>query len=261
MILFGKPVAEKIYTEIKKEMYEKKLKPFLAVILVGENSASISYINAKERVAKELSIGFRLYHFPEIAREEEVLKLINDLNRNDYISGIVVQLPLPEKMSIANIINKISPEKDVDGFLGKYPTPAASAILEILNYYKIELENKNIVIIGRGRLVGAPLEKLLIEKNIKTKICDKKTSNLGEVTRSADIIISATGASDLITSEMVNSDTIVIDAGIAESSGKICGDLAKNARNKVASYSPVPGGVGPVTVACLMKNLVQATKK
>lgn len=261
MILYGKPVADKIYNDLKKEIISHKLKPFLAVILSGEDPESLSYIKAKEKIAEELGIGFRLYQYPEIAREDEIIKLLNDLNRNQYISGIVVQLPLPIKMSTDKILKKIMPLKDIDGFSKQYLSPAALAIIEILKYYHISLGNKNIVLVGRGKLVGAPLEKLLINMNIKVQVCDRETQNLAEITKKADIIISATGIPNLITNNMTKKDVVLIDAGTAEVGGKITGDVEKSVVNKVFAVSPVPGGVGPVTVACLMKNLVEATKK
>lgn len=261
MILFGKPVAEKIYANLVKEIATKKLKPFLAVILVGEDAASLSFIRAKEKVARSHGIGFRLYQFPEIASEGEILELINNLNRNDYISGIVVQLPLPKKMSADKIINKISPDKDVDGFLGKFGAPTALAILEILNFYKINYRDKKIVILGHGKLVGTPLDKLFQEMEIHAEIIDRQTQDIAAKTCVADIIISATGEPGLITSEMVKKETIIIDAGTAEANGKISGDISQDVYEKVNSYTPVPGGVGPVTVSCLMKNLVEATEK
>lgn len=260
MILYGKPVTQKIYEDMKKEIALEKLKPFLAVILVGENQASLTYIRAKEKIAKNLGIGFRLYQFPQIAREAEVLKLINNLNRNDYISGIVVQLPLPEKMNTDEILRAINPKKDVDGFYGEFSTPAARAIIEMLNYYKINLDNKKIAIIGHGRLVGRPLEKILVEQNLNVEVCNKDTRNLKEITENADIIISATGQPGIIDGTLIKKDVVVIDAGTAEVSGKISGDISKEVYDKVNSYSPVPGGVGPVTVACLMSNLVQASR-
>ncbi len=261
MILYGKPVAEKIYTDIKKEIKDKKLKPYMAVILVGETPASTSFIKIKQKIAKKMGIVFRLFSFPEIVREDEIVKLISDLNQNEFVHGIMVQLPLPEKIDTEGVIKKITPEKDIDGLLGLTSSPAASAISEILKYYKIELENKKIILVGRGRLVGEPLKKLLENMDLKPQVCNNKTVNLKNETLKADILISATGKPGLITTDMVKNDAVIIDGGTAEAAGKIAGDVEKSVHEKVYAASPVPGGVGPVTVACLMRNLVKAAKK
>ena len=268
VILFGKPVATKIYQDLEGKIKDLKRKPFLAVILVGENPASLSYIKIKEEIAERLGIGFKLYHYPAMALPGEVEKLIQDLNQNQNVSGIVVQLPLPEHIKTEKIIQSLSPEKDVDGFKSSFPAPTAQAILEILKFYQIEIKNlpagrqgKNIVIVGHGRLVGGPLEKILQKQNIQATICDLKTPNLGEKTLSADILVSAVGASGLIKPAMVKSETIIIDAGTSEVGGKIVGDVSPEVYQKVSTYTPNPGGVGPVTVACLMKNVVDASKK
>jgi methylenetetrahydrofolate dehydrogenase (NADP+)/methenyltetrahydrofolate cyclohydrolase len=261
MIMYGKPVADKIYGILKKEIVKYDLKPFMAVILIGDNSESLSFIRAKERIAKNLKIGFRLYQFPEVIRQDEIIRLIYNFNRNEYITGVVIQLPLPKKMDTETIINIINPKKDIDGFLGEYISPAAQAVIEILNYYKIDLVNKKIVIVGHGKLVGNPLEKYFKEMEIKPIVCDSKTINIKKHTIDADIIISATGSFEAITSDMVSKNAVIIDAGTAEVGGKITGDISARVQKKVESFSPVPGGVGPVTVACLMKNLVEAAKK
>ncbi len=263
MILTGKPVAEKIYKEAKNNIKELKLgdiKPFMAVILAGEDPASLSYIKIKEKKASQLGFDFRLYHLTSFVQEKKLLDLVRDLNKNKYIAGIVVQLPLPESVDKLKILKSVDPKKDIDGFLGRYLPPSAQAILEILKFYKISLKNKKILLIGRGELVGKPLEKLLLKRDLKPEVCNLKTKNLKEKTLKADIIVTATGCPNLIKKDMVSNNTIIIDAGTAESRGKIAGDVSKEVYKKVKSYSPVPGGVGPVTVACLMRNLVKACK-
>lgn len=260
MILHGKPVAEKIYQAIQSDL-KKISKKYLAVILVGEDPASLSYIKIKEKIAERLGLNFRLYHLPGIVSEKAVLKLLADLNQNKFIAGIVVQLPLPKGWSDQKILDRVLPEKDIDGFRGGYPSPTAQAILETLKFYKIDLKNKKIVIIGHGQLVGEPLERLLKKQGFKPIVCDSKTKNLKEKTLSADILVSAVGIPGFIKPDMVSEKAVVIDAGTAESKGKIAGDVTKEVYEKVISYSPVPGGVGPVTVACLMRNFVLAAKK
>lgn len=252
MNLDGKLVAEKIYFELKK------IRASLAVVLVGEDSVSLSYVKAKEEMAKRLGFEFKLYQLPAISTEVGVKELICDLNQNKFVDGIVIQLPLPEDFDTDEILKEIKPEKDIDGFSGKYPYPTAQAIIEILKYYDIEIRNKNIVIVGRGRLVGEPLEKMMIKNGIKPIVCDSQTPNLNTQTLSADILISATGVPGLIKPEMTSEKAIVIDAGSSETGGNVSGDVDREVYKKVAAYSPVPGGVGPVTVACLMRNLAEA---
>lgn len=254
MILEGKPVAEKIYSEIKKSQGN------LAVVLVGEDPVSLSYVGAKEKKARELGFEFKLYQLPAISTEVGLKELIYDLNQNKFVDGIIIQLPLPQDFKTDEILKEIKSEKDIDGFSGRYSFPTAQAILEIFKYYNIDLKNKNIVIIGRGRLVGRPLEEMMKRNGIKPIIYDSQTSNLKPQTLSADILISATGSPGLIKPEMVNENCVVIDAGSSEIEGSIFGDVDKAVYEKVKSYSPVPGGVGQVTVACLMRNLVEAYK-
>lgn len=259
--LFGPPVAEKIYNGIKKELAKNKLKPFLAVILVGENPESLVYIRAKEKIALRLGIGFRLYHFSQIVPQNEIIYLLEQLNNDKSISGIIVQLPLPPKFNTQEMLDSISPQKDIDGFSGNFSSPAAAAIINILKYYDIDLSDKKIVLLGHGRLVGQPLEKFFQKKGINVQVCDKETQHLEHFTKNADLLISATGRAGLIRSEMIKKGAIIIDAGTAEIGGKISGDVDKSVYAKTAAITPVPGGVGPVTVACLMENLVAAVKR
>lgn len=255
MVLYGKPVADQIYSQIKLTDH-----PSMAVILVGENLPSITYVKEKEEIAQKLGIEFRFYHLPAMARQKEALALILDLNQNKYISGIIVQLPLPADFETKKILKTISPRKDIDGFSDKFPPPTATAILEILKFYHVSLKDKNIVLVGHGRLVGQPLEKLLKKEGINPIICDSQTTDLKTHTLKADILISATGVPHFIKLEMVKEGAIVIDAGTAEGNGKLVGDVDPKVFKKVRAYTPVPGGVGPVTVACLMRNLLEAAK-
>lgn len=266
MVLKAKPVTEKIYLELKEKisnLKSKNITPTLAAILIGEDPASLSYVKVKNQVAQDLGINFKLFHFPGFSGDRDVLKLIDNLNVDKLVYGIIVQLPLPEKFDTERIIKKISPEKDVDG-LGseKYIPPTAKAILEIMEYYHVDYQakDKKLVIIGLGALVGKPLAKILNKMGIYPIVCTSTTGNLAQETLNADIIVSATGHPGLVTSEMVSPKATVIDAGTAESRGKIAGDVDKSVYEKVANYSPVPGGVGPVTVACLMRNVVLAAE-
>lgn len=269
MILYGKPVAQAIEQEIKTKIANfrsSQIKPFLAVILVGNDAASQLYTQKKKDKAESLGIGFRLHHFPTEIKEQNVIDLIGCLNQNKNVSGIIIQLPLPESFDTPKILAQIDSKKDVDGLNNGFAPTTAGAILELLNYYNIGLKNKKIVIVGRGKLVGAPLEKILSEKNFDVTVCDSKTLDLAVQTNQADIIISGVGKPGLITSDMVKSDTVIIDAGTAESSGSTVGDIdtevydGVSVYTKVSSYSPVPGGVGPVTVVKLLKNVVEAAE-
>ena len=258
MILYGKPVAEKIYQEIKEELKGGQIQPFLAVILVGEDKASHSYVRVKEKKAEELGIKFELYHFTTNSLSSQIIDQIQKLNENPAVAGIIVQLPLPEGLDQEKILQSISPQKDTDGLNSENPAPTAAAILKILDYYNIDYKNLKMVIVGRGKLVGGPLEKMLTARGIEPLVCDSKTDNLTEITSKADILISATGVPGLIKADMVSEKAIVIDAGTAESKGEMKGDVDKEIYQKAKAYSPVPGGVGPLTVAMLMKNLVEA---
>jgi methylenetetrahydrofolate dehydrogenase (NADP+)/methenyltetrahydrofolate cyclohydrolase len=271
MILLGRPVADAIETQLKQKIADlktKNIKPYLAVLLIGDDPASVLYTRKKKEKAESLGIGYRLYKTPATVSEEVVLTLINDLNKNKNVHGIVVQLPLPAGYDTAKILSEIEKGKDVDGLkdgLGQservefYP-PAAGAILEILNFYQIDLKDKKVVLVGRGKLVGEPLEKIFLKQNIDLTVCDSKTLNLKPITLSADVIISGVGKPGLITAEMVLPQTIIIDAGTAESNGSTIGDVSPSVYEKVASYSPVPGGVGPVTVVKLLKNVVESAE-
>lgn len=264
MILKGAPVAEKIYKNLKKELsilHQKNITPSIGVILVGDDAASVSYVRLKEKIAEDLRINFQLFHLPGIVSGKEVEKLISDLNKNKYIDGIIIQLPMPHDFETEKILKLITPQKDIDGFYGeKFAPPTAKAILEILEFYKINLKGKKIVIVGHGRLVGQPLETILRSSGFRPIVGDAKTVDLKRLTQSADIIVTATGVPGLIKPEMVGSNTIIIDAGSAEAKGKIVGDVDPSVYVKVKAYTPVPGGVGPVTVTCLMKNVVEAAK-
>ena len=255
MILFGKPVAEKIYQSLNI-----KGRLTMAVVLVGEDPASLAYVHAKEKQAARLDIEYKLFHLPGIASEKKVLELIENLNKNKYINGIIVQLPVPEGFDTDKVLSAIASDKDIDGFYSqKFSSPTAKAILEILRFYDIDIKNKKVVIVGYGRLVGKSLAEMLKKEGIQPIICTSN-SDIASETIDADIIISATGIPHLIKPAMVSEKAVVIDAGTAESHGKIRGDVDPKIYEKVKAYTPTPGGVGPVTVACLMRNLVEAAE-
>ncbi len=263
MILSGKVVAEKIEAYLATEVEELKGRGVilsLAVILVGEDLASLTYVKAKEKVAERLGVNFRIFHFSGECSQKQILELLDELNADKDIHGIIIQLPLPGSFDVENLINSIDPAKDVDGLRDGTQPPTVLAIMELLKFYEIPLQG-NIVLVGHGKLVGQPLEKMLGKMGVKVGVCDSSTADLAEKTRQADILISATGKPGLITPEMVSGQAVVIDAGTAESGGSVKGDVLPSVYEKVKAYSPVPGGVGPLTVMMLMRNLVEAAKK
>lgn len=276
IILDGKKIAEQIKNKLKVDILELKKRgiiPGLAVILVGNDLASKIYVRNKEAVSQELGIYSESYKLEKSVSEKKLLELITKLNRNKKIHGILVQLPLPQNIDENKIIEAISSEKDVDCFhpknvgklaLGKgifYPC-APGGILEILEKYKITVEGKDVTIIGASHIVGKPLALMLLNLNATVTICHDKTKNLKEKCLQADILISATGQAGLVSADMVKQGAVVIDVGMNRSlKGNLRGDIDFEKVKQVASaLTPVPGGVGPVTVAKLMENTVKAAK-
>jgi len=272
MIIDGREVAYKIKEEIKNEISLLSNKLTLCVVQVGDDEASNIYIKQKEKLANELGINFIHKKYNDISEElleEEIIKL----NENKYITGIIIQLPIPDKYNTNKLINLIDPNKDVDGLTdynkvklynneeGIIPcTPLG--ILELLNHYNIDVKGKNIVIIGRSLLVSKPLFNLLLNKDATVTMCHSKTVDLPLITKNADILISATGKPHLVTEDMIKDNAVIIDVGISRIDGKLCGDVDFENVSKKASYiTPVPGGVGPMTVIMLMKNILNAYKK
>ena len=274
MLLDGKKVAEELLIKIKEEVSKLEDKPHLAVVLVGDDPASKIYVRNKKKTAEKIGIKSTVIELPKDTSEQELLNKIYELNNNDEISAILVQMPLPEQINSNNIINAIDPKKDVDCFtpenVGKlatgqkpyfYPvTP--QGILMLLDYYNIELEGKHAVIIGRSNIVGKPMAQMLLSRNATVTICHSKTQNLDEIIKAADIVISAVGKK-VVRCKMVNKKAVFVDVGISrDANGKLTGDLNWesdfNNFNEVVSYfgrvSPVPGGVGPMTIVSLMYN-------
>lgn len=276
--LDGKELAKKIKDEIKLEVAELKEKsgrvPGLAIVLVGDNSASKIYVNSKIKGCSELGFESFAHFLPEATSEEELLATIEELNRDERVNGILVQLPLPKHIDEKKVIDKIALEKDVDGFkpenLGllmlndkdsmKPCTPAG--IMEILKYYSIELEGKDVVVVGRSNIVGKPMAGLMINQGATVTVCNSKTKNLIEKTKSADIIVMAIGRAKFLTADMVKDGTVVIDVGINRTEDGLFGDVDYESVSQKSSYiTPVPGGVGPMTVAMLFHNTMRAFKK
>lgn len=275
-IIDGKAVSAYIKDNVAKEvasLKEKGVETCLAVILVGSDPASQIYVANKKKACEALGIISREYVLPETTTEEELLALVEELNNDKSANGILCQLPLPYGLNESVVINAISPEKDVDAFhptnvgkimIGDYDfapcTPAG--IMEMLKYYDISVEGKTCVVIGRSNIVGKPMSLLLLHKNGTVTTCHSKTADLKEVCRRADILVAAVGRANFVTADMVKEGAVVIDVGMNRSEGKLCGDVDFEAVKEKASYiTPVPGGVGPMTIAMLMKNTLTAAKK
>jgi methylenetetrahydrofolate dehydrogenase (NADP+)/methenyltetrahydrofolate cyclohydrolase len=269
-ILDGKKLRDKILLNLKGRIDKYDKKPSLAVILVGDNPASKIYVNNKKKTAEQLGIISQVINFPENVSEAELLNKVEELNNDNGINAILVQLPLPKHISKERIINAIKPEKDVDGFtpynFGRlfsgvepivYPcTP--KGVLLLLDEYGIKIEGKHVVVVGRSNIVGRPLSQMLLNRNATVTICHSYTKNLAQITKTADIVISAVGKK-IIEGEMLKPDCVIVDVGIfKDENGKTRGDVDFESALSVASYiSPVPGGVGPMTIASLMLNTVE----
>ena len=272
-VIDGKKIKTEIIEELKKEVKRFMIKPCLAVIQIGDNEASNTYIKAKAKTCEEIGIYFKHIKFTEEAKEIEVINKILELNNDEYVHGILLQLPLPKGFNADKLINYIARNKDVDGLtdinLGKLYnnkpcliscTP--QGIMNLLEHENIDLEGKNVTIVGRSNLVGKPLIGLMLNKNATVTICHSKTQNLSKHTKNADILVVAVGIKHFIKENMVKEDAIIIDVGINKENGKLYGDVDfDNVQFKVKKITPVPGGVGPMTVAMLMKNVINAYEK
>lgn len=269
----GKALAEKMRAQIREEVANLSRKPTLAVILVGEDPASQVYVRNKEKDCVECGILSQGYRLPTETSETQLLELIDVLNNNEMVDGILVQLPLPKHISEKKIIHAISPEKDVDAFhpfnVGKIVTgedgflPCTPAgVMEILREYQIDIAGKECVVVGRSNIVGKPMALLLLRENGTVTICHSKTADLKETVRRADILVSAVGKRGIITGDMVKEGAVVIDVAMNHNDeGKLCGDCVYDEVAAKASYiTPVPGGVGPMTRLILMKNTLTAAK-
>lgn len=275
-IINGKEISAKIRLEIAEEV--KKIKesgktPGLAVVIVGEDPASKVYVRNKKRACEEVGFYSEEYAMPENTSEAELLALIDKLNSDEKIHGILVQLPLPKHLNDKTVIEHINPKKDVDAFsevnVGKIMlgdcdflpcTPAG--VMELLKYSGIDPAGKECVIVGRSNIVGKPQAMLMLHANATVTVCHSRTRNLAEVTRRADILVAAIGKAEFITADMVKDGAVVIDVGINRlDDGKLCGDVDFKAVEKKASYiTPVPGGVGPMTITMLLKNTLKAAE-
>lgn len=275
-IIDGKAVSAAVKQTVKTEVEALKQQGVavgLAVIIVGDNPASRTYVNNKKKACAEAGIVSEEYALPESTTQAQLLDLIDTLNKKDSIHGILCQLPLPKHLDEKAVIAAISPEKDVDAFhavnvghimIGDYSflpcTPAG--IMEMLKYYDIPIAGKECVVIGRSNIVGKPMAMLLLQQNGTVTVCHSKTVNLAAVTARADILVAAVGIPKFVTADMVKDGAVVIDVGMdRDENGKLCGDVDFDAVEPKASYiTPVPGGVGPMTIATLLKNTVTAAR-
>lgn len=275
-IIDGRKEARAIYTKLKrkaKKLARDDIKLKLAVVLVGDDKASLSFIKKKEEACQEVGIDFELFTFPSNVKEDKLLEKIKVIQNDKDLSGLVIQLPLPKKINTRNILESIKPELDVDcltslsqgRLTANMPVvlpPTASACLHLLKKYKVDLVGKHVVIVGRGDLVGKPLSIMLTQDKNTITVCNKHTKNLKDITLQADILISGTGVVHLIKEDMVKKGVVVIDAGTGFRGKKLYGDCDyKFIYEKAKLITPVPGGVGPVTVAKLLENVFDLQNK
>lgn len=275
IIIDGKKISQDIKDELKKEVEElnqKNIFPGLAVILVGNDPASKVYVNNKKRACEYIGIKSFSYELPEETTEEELLNLIDVLNKTREVNGILVQLPLPKHIDENKVLLSIDPIKDVDCFhpynvglvaIGKMDgflpcTPAG--IIELIKRTNIEIEGKNCVVVGRSNIVGKPVSQLLLSNNGTVTTCHSRTKNLTQICQEADILVAAIGKPEFIKEDMVKEDSVLIDVGVNRlENGQLCGDIDfEGCKDKALAITPVPGGVGPMTIAMLMKNCVKA---
>lgn len=275
-IIDGKKISAEVKQSVKDEVVilnQKGINVGLAVVIVGDNAASRVYVNSKKKACSELGIISREYALPQETTEDELVSLVHKLNNDTEINGILVQLPLPKQIDEKTIIAEISPMKDVDAFhansvgkimIGDYDflpcTPAGC--MDLIHSTGIDICGKNCVVVGRSNIVGKPMAMLLLHESGTVTICHSKTVNLKEVCQQADILVAAVGRANLITGDMIKPGAVVIDVGMNRlDNGKLCGDVEFSTASEIAGYiTPVPGGVGPMTIATLMKNTVMAAK-
>lgn len=277
IIIDGKELAKKIRANLKiecEEMNKKGIKSKLAVIMVGEDPASKVYVRNKSKACSDVGIEYEEYLLNDKITQKELINLIQKLNEDKNINGILLQSPIPVNLDINEAFRTILPEKDVDGFnpvnVGKlvlnqdtFVSCTPYGIMKMLEEYNIDLTGKNVVILGRSNIVGKPLIHCCLNRNATVTTCHSKTQNIKEITKNADILIAAIGKANFVTADMIKENAIVIDVGINRlDNGKITGDIDyENVKEKASYITPVPGGVGPMTIAMLMNNVIKATKR
>ena len=270
ILLDGKRIKEEKFVELKKEISSLERRPGIAVIQVGNDSASNVYVKSKEKFGKELGCIFNHIKFDENTSEEDILKKIDELNSDKNIDGMLVQMPIPKHLNSSVIQNRIIHNKDIDGLTDinagllfhnkdSFIPCTPKGIMEMLKYYNIDISGKHVVIVGRSELVGRPLMSLMLNNNATVSICHSYTHDLKSITSMADILVVAVGKRNIIDSSMIKEDCIVIDVGINRDNGKLCGDVDfESVKDKCSYITPVPGGVGQTTVLSLYQNLLKA---
>lgn len=272
-IMDGKSLSEKIYEKIKADVEKLNRKPTLAVIITKDNEAGAVYVRNKQRACEKTGINSMTVEFEPSVSEQEMLDKIDELNQNSDVDAILVQLPIPNHLDTEKILNRISPNKDADGFhyvnagklfTGQMPDSVActpKGIIRLLDEYKIQIEGLNALVIGRSNIVGKPIAQLLLQRNATVTIAHSKTKNLSEFSKMADLIVVAVGKPKFLTGDMVKEGAIIVDVGISRVDGKLSGDVDFDSVAPKASYiSPVPKGVGPMTVAMLIQNTLELAK-
>jgi len=271
-IIDGRKIKDEILEKVRSEVLSLPFTPIFCDILVGSDPSSLQYVKMKQKISESVGIKFRSAEFKDDATTEDVLDEIDRLNRVPFMSGIIVQLPLPSHIEKQTVLDAIAPNLDVD-CLGSYNSenfyndngemgyPTALACMHILDSINVELKDKNIVVVGRGKLVGLPVTHLLKNRGLHVEVVHSQTENADEIIKNADVIISAIGKAKHIKGGMVKKDAIIIDAGTSEDNGAVSGDVDLDSMMGIASYiSPTPGGVGPVTVAMLLENIINVAK-
>jgi methylenetetrahydrofolate dehydrogenase (NADP+)/methenyltetrahydrofolate cyclohydrolase len=274
MILDGKMYAQQSRQKLKSIIEQNNLSPTLCIINIGDDAASQIYVRNKEKACQEVGISCIIQHFEADVTEQDVLNYINQVNNNPSIDALMVQLPIPQHLNTDKIINSIAPEKDVDGLTyinaGKLQHKSVDAlvpctplgIIKLLKHYNIDLCGKHCVVIGRSNIVGKPLAELLINEDATVTVCHSKTKDLCDITRDADIVIAALGKPNFIKGYFINDGAVVIDVGINRTENGLCGDVDfEDVKSKCSYITPVPGGVGPMTVAMLLNNVVVAATR
>jgi methylenetetrahydrofolate dehydrogenase (NADP+) / methenyltetrahydrofolate cyclohydrolase len=267
----GKALAERVRAELKAEVGELGRPVGLATVLVGEDPASAVYVRRKQEACREIGIEPFDHVLPEETPEEELLGLVGELNADERVTGILVQLPLPEQVDEGKVIRSIEAIKDVDGFhplsagylLQGNPTFVAATpagIMELLSEYEVKLKGAQAVVIGRSNIVGKPMALLLLAEHATVTICHSRTRDLAGIVRQADVVVAAVGRPETVTADMVKEGATVVDVGINRVEGNIVGDVAEDVRGRAGLLTPVPGGVGPMTIASLLRNTVRAAR-
>ena len=267
----GHEVAKALYAELRETLKELPYTPALRVVRLGDDPASVAYTRLKDKRARELGLDSRLLALPSETSQEELLALIGEINADDAVDGILVQLPLPGHVDAQAVIEAIAPAKDVDGFHpfsvgrlwtdGRALLPCTPAgILRMLDHYGVELAGREAVIVGRSNIVGKPLAALLLARHATVTVAHSRTRDLPTVTRRAEVLVAAVGRPGFVTPEMVRPGAVLVDVGISRVGGKLVGDIDPRAHELSSAFTPVPGGVGPMTVAMLLANTVQAAR-